>query len=202
MKIKEIRQDFISIFPKIFIKTAIWYGDKQGQDIDIFIIFRNNVAYNSFRYQQFDISYTNETEIKTMLSNFDPLITEPILTGQEIYGQHLAVLKKELLSTRTNNSTVEYLINRAREFYNWSQEHLMTKNHRETAIALTFVISFIHFADYYKHHEQVITLKKLIKNIPNNLLSETITLTKNINQINKSILGKLSQEIKKGLDKH
>ena len=78
----------------------------------------------------------------------------------------------------------------------------MVKNYRQTAITLTFVISFIHFADYYKHHEQVTTLKKLIKNIPNNLLSETITLTKNINQINKSILGKLSQEVEKDLDKH
>ena len=114
MKIKEIRKDLISIFPKIFIKTAILYGDKQGQDIDIFIIFRNRVAYNCLQYQQFDISYTNETEIKKMLSNFDPLITEPILTGQEIYGQYLSILKKELSFTRTNNSTVEYLINRAR----------------------------------------------------------------------------------------
>jgi hypothetical protein len=202
MEIGEIRKNLMSIFSKNFIKTAIWYGNKEGQDIDIFIIFKKKISYNCFQYQGLDISYIGEDEIEKMLSNFDPLITEPILTGQEIYGRYLSVLKKELSSIKANNDAVEYLINRAQEFYDWSQKHLVRDNHKQTIIALSFVISFIHFANYYKHHKQVITFKNLMEDIPNDLLLKTMALIKNTSRIKKDVLVKLSQETKEFIDKH
>jgi len=179
METKEIKEYLVSIFPEKLIKTAIWYGNKKGQDIDVFIILKNNIQYNCFQYKEFDISYINETKIIKMLSNFDPLITEPILTGQEIYGEYLSVLKKKLLSIKADENIVEYLMNRAKEFYNWSEKHLATNENKKAIITLTFVISFINFANYYKHHEHVITFKELNKKFPDNLLSEIMALLKN-----------------------
>jgi len=183
MKIEEIRRSFTSIFPTKFIKTAIWYGNKKGKDVDVFIILKNKISYNNFQHQEFDISYINEIKVIEMLSNFDPLITEPILTGQEIYGEYLPALKKKLLSTRTNNNTVQYLMNRAEEFYNWSQKHFGKNDHKKGFITLTFVISFINFANYYRHHGEVITFKKLVEYSPDDLLFKTMELSKNFRRI-------------------
>ena len=85
---KQILEKIFSLFPAKIVKTVIWYGNRKGKDIDLFIILKDvSIEYGNLRKFPLDIVYMSELFFKKSIKNFDPMATDPILTGNHIYGK-------------------------------------------------------------------------------------------------------------------
>ena len=59
-----------SIFGKNNIVSIIYYGNKQGRDVDIFIILVGNVEYNCLKYNNLDITYIGNYWVDKMIKYY------------------------------------------------------------------------------------------------------------------------------------
>ncbi|MCK5044009.1 hypothetical protein KAR52_03350 [Candidatus Pacearchaeota archaeon] len=99
---------------------GILYGSrKEGKDIDLFFVFKGIPVQKNIVYNQFDLSQIKFNDFQFRLENFDIEYTEPILTGEYLFGD-IEILKKakEFLKTsKPNKENLNYLSKRALETY-------------------------------------------------------------------------------------
>lgn len=176
MEKETILKEIFNLIPPESVKFIIHYGNLSGQDIDIFVVLKNSSGYKHIGSNLFDIACVGENSLGKALKYFDPIITEPILTGQIIYGESIKNLQREMGLLRANRRTVAYLVKCAALCYSWAKQHYLENNPQGAIVTLSFAVSYGYFAEYYNNNQKVITLAKLIEVFPNSLLTEIRSL--------------------------
>ena len=173
-----ILNKIFSIFSVEDIKTIIYYGNKKGKDIDIFVIIPGEISYNCICHNEFDITYVGEYWIDEMIKYFDPLLTEPILTGDLLYGE-ISEISQKLQTIYSSKETERYLKGKATGFLHWAKIYLENDTLLQSCNCIRFSISFYLFANYYKHNTHPVTFSKLTKKYQTTILKKATALTKN-----------------------
>lgn len=163
MKKEEILTLLFSVIPKEQIVFVIWYGNKKGRDVDLFVVLNDDINFGSISAGVLDIGYIGSVWIPMMIKNYDPIITEPLLTGEVIYGE-AGVEKYDLLMQESDSDIQIYLLQCAEIFYEWAVNHAFGNRLREALFTLTFVHSYVLYAFKYCGNNKVVTLKDLLSN--------------------------------------
>jgi hypothetical protein len=160
------------------VKLVFQYGSNSGRDIDLFVILRGKAKYNCIHQTQLDITYVGDHWVDEMLACFDPLITEPIITGRVIFGEGEEHFQKRLSESRPTEKSVEYLRDKAIQFLEWAKNHYQSGNFSESSNCLRFAISFYLFSEYYTRNLKPITFAALIDKNNCNLLQRAEKIAK------------------------
>ncbi len=165
---------------KIFGSNILY--NKQNSDIDIFIIKQQKLDYEHRIIDRLDITSINSNVIAYYISNFDPIVTEPILTGRSIYSNNF---QEPIFSEiESNKSLCKYLINRSKKFYSWTRTNFISYQNMINNLPsyylsfillnLSFVTSYLLYSVHYRTHSNVITFAELLDNYPNTIAMELI----------------------------
>lgn len=159
----------------IFKETAllIQYGNLDStRDIDLCLILPDDLNTNNFTLGKLDLFVLNKSLFLDLVSMLDPIITEPLYTGDLIIGSEsdFSSLKEKLINTKPNDRAIRHLVLRAFEtllsgesFFNFYLNDKNPENLKKTFNNLAFSISYASFARYYSINENIITLDKLIE---------------------------------------
>lgn len=180
---KSVLEKVFALLPKDSIRFIVHYGKTDGRDIDLFVVLKAISGYGCIKLDLLDITLIDDCLLNKMIIHFDPILTEPILTGNRIYGQEIKSLRQRLKLLEANENTVKYFKNRAVNFYYWAKGHYLNKDFNKLIRTLSFVVSYIYFAKYYRDHSSVITLTELLKIFPDTLLPEILLATKGKKEI-------------------
>jgi len=161
-----ILTSIFSIFGENNIETVMHYGNKQGEDIDIFVIVYGDIEYNCMHHNKLDITYVGSYHVNEMIACFDPLLTDPILTGEMIFGDSNKIIHK-LNKCRASKKTIAYLRKKAIQFFQWGEIHFMKGDFNAVCDCIRFSTSFCCFADYYGKKFNVISFLDIIGQYPN-----------------------------------
>jgi hypothetical protein len=178
MKKEEILKLLFSFIPQEQIVFVIWYGNKKGRDVDLFVVLKNNVNCGSIFVGVLDIGYIGSVWIPMMIKNHDPIITDPLLTGEVIYGE-VSLIKYDLLTQESDDDIVIYLLQCAEIFYEWAVNHAFENRLREALFTLTFVHSYILYAFKYFGDSNIVAFKDLLSN------NDGLLITKNTEKAKK-----------------
>lgn len=164
MQVNDMLAYVFGLFPHELVSFIVWYGNKHGRDIDLFVVLNNETVYYNRQQDKFDVNIIGEYYLPKMITGFDPIVTEPLLTGQLIYGNDITGFQKELQDKRADEETTRYLICCAGTVYGWAINHLVCNNLRGVIVNLGFVASYLFYARHYYSGCRVITLTRLLIN--------------------------------------
>ena len=150
-----ILDSIFSIFGKDNVVLIIYYGNKKGKDIDVFVVISGNTKYNCKHSDRLDITYVGNYWINEMINHLDPRLTDPISTGDVIYGDSKQIYQR-LRKTKPSEKTTKYLKDKAVLFFQWSKIHLQNGDLRQACDCIRFSISFYYFAEHYKINDWLI----------------------------------------------
>jgi len=152
---------------------AVHYGNKKGEDIDIFVISPLVTEYTCLKQGCFDIIDVNQEIAEVMVHNLDPLITEPVLTGTALIGEEkMAEYKKIILATEATPVIVKYLLTKAKLFFSWAKTFFEQNNYQNAINNLSFVASYLFFTQYYSQVKSVATYRELLEYFSGSYLTE------------------------------
>lgn len=148
---------------------VILYGRQGGQsDTDLFIVTPDTPPFPYCILGAVDMAMMDIQTTEGLLGLFDPIATEPVLTGEQLLGPEasLEALRARLQAQRTDPEIVRYLRRRGLE------ELLGAVRQAESALGskagcvwtlqnLSFAISYLSFARHYETHAQAATLRQL-----------------------------------------
>lgn len=158
--IEYILKNIFSIFGKENVNLIIFYGNEQGKDIDVFVVIAGESEYNCTQQGRFDITYVGEKWLTEMIEFFDPLLTEPILTGKTIYGNS-SHIKNALSKIRPSRNMINYLKNKAFLYFQWAYAHCCNNDLTYASDCIRFSLGFYYFALYYQCNDEIITYSDL-----------------------------------------
>lgn len=146
---------------------SIIYGSlKPSSDIDVLNILPGNKHYSCIQNGPFDIIEVGFDNFIGELYHFDPLYTEPVLTGKLIWGSHLQhfYLQDMLLSRKPDAEAVRFLEGKGKWLYEGTMQMLKIapkSKYKDIASNLMFAASYASFANIYKRFSQVKTLNEI-----------------------------------------
>jgi len=176
---KQISAKVLSIFPAKMVKLVIWYGNRKGRDIDLFIVLKGVfVDYGVTRKFPLDIVYMSESFFKKSIKNLDPMAIDPILTGKLIYGKNINNLKIKIRKIQPNEKTKKHFLERAKTFLEWTKHYHQGNNFRETLTGIHFTLTYIYFAKYYQDNSKIISFANLLEVYKNTTLEESLFVLK------------------------
>lgn len=171
MKEKMLKQLFRIINKKDVI-SVIYYGNTNGDDIDLCVITNTLPIYEKKEVNKLDITIFNEPYFIYLIQLLDPLTSEPILTGQEIYGSNLKRYIKFLKKTKISKKTIEHLYDFSNQIFKASKKLYYEHKYHHSINNILFCLSYLAYANYYVSEKKVILFKELISNNNNTLLTE------------------------------
>lgn len=157
-----LRETLARITPQDII-SAIRYGNRGGRDDDIFLIVRGGNAYESHQHGALDVTLVGEDWLPSMLTRLDPIVTEPILTGDALFGEPIDRWITQLQATRADENTVDYLLFHARLFLEWAAQCAKEDRLPEALENVSFAAGFSAFGVYYQTHTQAVSLRRLMQ---------------------------------------
>jgi len=159
---KALCQVIFSIIPREKVAELVLYGsNKFGSDIDIFVILHGYDLYSSFSVGEIDFTIVGAAWLPTLIQNLDPIVIEPILTGERIYGREILPAKDEIKRRRGTINAADYLLQCSDICLAWATDHLDKKNFRASACCLVFAISYLLYAKRYALGRRVMIFKNL-----------------------------------------
>jgi nitroreductase len=87
-------------------------------------------------------------------------------------------MEEYLLSRKADQTTIMHLTKAARKTWHWAKICYQENDHRHALVNLTFSLSYLAFARYYKKAPKVITFYKLLEEHSDSLLRKTYRLSK------------------------
>ncbi len=144
------------------IISAYQYGNKNGKDIDIFILCKNDICYDRTEIEKFDFTIVGHRYFDHFLKSFDPIVSEPLLTGRLISGLDLLQSTQRLRSLDASDATVKHHLNMAQQVF-LSAEHYEKLSLEIAFLNLVFSLSYYYFADYYANNKKVILFSYLLE---------------------------------------
>ena len=184
MRIGDIIENISNYLPTDFIQSIILYGNIGGEDIDVFVVVEGRGQYSCIKKRPLDITSVGEAEAEEMVINLDPLITEPILTGVEIFGDIMESGIDMVLAQKADKNTVAYLRRKSHELFEYTKELDSKEEYNQAADNLRFVLSYLEYANHYEQHKKAITFYDLVKPIERPLLRSAQRLLKGQNGLN------------------
>ena len=152
------------LYGQMKIGCIIYYGNFGGRDKDYFIVIRDQLDYEHTIVGECDLIFVGNVHFITMLQNFDPLATEPVLSGKSIYGFPINRIKSKLQKRKPNGRNLAYLLRSANVYFGWAIKYFKHNNCFNALNNLCFVVSYCLFAVYYsKDGRSVIALDELKK---------------------------------------
>ena len=138
------------------IECLIWYGSTKkdhlpDQDFDILAILKSDCNYQRRKESLLDLTFLGKSLAQEMAAHADPLIVDPLLTGQVIYqtnGQKREV-KKWLTQRHSKNEVGSYLKNWSHFFYQQAKKAFTGRQYQEALHFLCLSVSYNRFANYY-----------------------------------------------------
>jgi hypothetical protein len=100
--------------------NVIWYGSrKEHSDIDLLLLVSDDLPWRSAFLGRLDLLCISFHEFRGRISNFDPRFTEPLLTGEIVYGDETELRNLSSgLNTQPNAEVYRYLLKLSIEQYN------------------------------------------------------------------------------------
>lgn len=147
--------------PRIW--AAIRYGRIGGNDVDIFLVLTESHDFESITRSRFDITHFGRPEVGQAWHHFDPLVTEPLLTGHPLFGANLSRYAGALRQRPVGRSSVCYLLSKAQLLSDWTKAHLHQGDKDAAVETLAFSVSFRRFADHYSTNHHVTTFSSLVQ---------------------------------------
>ena len=172
-----------NVISKENLVISILYGSrKDGSDIDIFSVYSEEPLQVSNVFGRFDLLNLGFHEVESLIQNLDPLVTEPIIQGELIIGQHdiYTDMRESLHGVKSNSNSVQWLFNKSIEYYIKShteyivrKRNLVESQFKRITVNLGFSFSYFSFAKYYdKCARNVISLHELLNNPEVDLVKE------------------------------
>ena len=173
---KEIRNLLLKLFGQPYFQskcTAVLYGSqKKGRDIDILLIQEGRTPTPHLLAGQMDFFIVSKSDFKALLKLLDPIVVEPALTGQILFGDtdKWKRLKKRVSNTKPKPACSEHaLLKSLEETLSTNRIWRQYQSERDPILLewtfqnLSFAISYLSFAKYYSQlNSSPCTLSKLI----------------------------------------
>jgi len=204
MEISDILKNLFMVIDRKNVKSVIWYGNRGGRDIDLLVITNKPSQKEYVRdWRNLDARILTRQEMMVGIDVMDPLATEPLITGREIYGDTNEFWKQyrkaEMEWDNFNmNYRLNYLVIRAGIYYDWANEHWLVGAYKECALTLSFAQSHLDYISYFKRFSRTTYLQNLLMINKDPLLEKTIKLAKSTNEHHEAKLQtKLAEYIRK-----
>ncbi len=137
------------------IKFLIWYGNRIGNDIDLMAVLKKETRVRLYEPSKLDILTIGKDEFARRVKLFDPVVTEPLLTGFLLQGDNneFSELRSEtILSLSLSKESTRFLRLKARERLRNARIRLEKgdkDNLFSSLVNLSFACSYHEFAKYY-----------------------------------------------------
>ncbi len=175
---EEARRLILGLYLPGIVQTIIRYGRLNGNDVDLLVVLNDNSRYNNFQIGIFDINTIGNDWLPMMCKYLDPIVVDPILKGNIIYGTSLQYYKKVILEQRVDDDTISYLLECADIFLNFASEHLAQNSKYDSIVAIYFAVSYIYYSLYYKNNQMVATFTKVVSEFRSVFLSQIRDIVK------------------------
>jgi hypothetical protein len=175
---RQIIEQLFGLFDRKMILCVVHYGNRNGRDIDLFVVSASEKFYSRKVIGQLDVTIIAKDQLHHLINCLNPLVTEPLLTGQVIWGDPLLYEKEMLNSITAGPSVVTHLLESSFRIFKEAESSLDEKNVNDALINLSFSISFFYFSVYYKNSHKIITFKQLLTEYPNSILSMSYSALK------------------------
>lgn len=159
---KEIRNLLFKLFGQPYFQskcTAVLYGSqKKNRDIDILLIQKDRTPTPHLLAGQIDFFIVSESNFKTLLKLLDPVVVEPVLTGEILFGDtdKWDRLKKRVSNTKPKHACSEHAgLKSLEETLSTNRIWRQYQSERDPILLewafqnLSFAISYLSFAQYY-----------------------------------------------------
>lgn len=141
---------------------AIHFGNRHGSDADIFVLLSNDSQYGNTNFETLDITHIGVSKIEKLILGLDPILTEPFLTGEVIFGNEFLVedVKKRLI---IRPESCPYLFQFSVILYNWALWFIERNDLRKGLINFSFSCSYALLAYEYSSKKTVTTYNEISK---------------------------------------
>jgi hypothetical protein len=166
--------------------SAVQYGNQdEAQDVDILIIQSDEPKATVFSLGRIDCLCLSTQEYSSLLDLWDPTVTEPILTGTQLYGtpKWLEQQRTLLHTLPFNTNTIQHLQRESARhflatssFLNNPAESIPTSKLLWILINFSFAVSYGSFCTFYcrqQDKKSPVTLNELTR--VDNYLNEILT---------------------------
>lgn len=191
MNNKGILVDLFRVLPRHSVKQVVWYGNLGGRDIDLLVVSWAPCPLRNICWQNLDIALINQKDFTQRVAIGDPLVTEPLLTGRQIYGLPLAPYRQKVCDLVIGKETTMYLREQAELFYCWAKEHWYHSDYGKAANTLRFVFSYMAWCQYYRFHSEVASLAEVVSSFGIPCMQAATKLTKYNSEIDLGGLAEL-----------
>ncbi|MDP2934826.1 MAG: hypothetical protein Q8N59_03620 [bacterium] len=193
------------------IVFLLWYGNRKGKDVDLLLVLKDEVRINCYKMAKWDILEINNKDFKRRLKLFDPVMTEPVMSGVLLFGSYekFVYLKRKILSICPSVKTIEFLLERAskelenaNDFFERYQKKTESQLLLFTLLDLSFACSYFEFARYYRNSFDVgpISFSELLMQGGRLTLKKVVCVFKQAklnHKINEARINSLIQEVQK-----
>ena len=212
MKKKEIIRKINGKVDSKDIKFLIRYGDWLGNDIDLLAVLERETEARLYEPSKLDILTIGKNEFEQRRRLFDPVITDPIITGSLLSGdktEFSELISNTVLSLSLSEKAIQFLKKKAHERLKDATTFLKIytkKGGRDNLLSfldeLSFVCSYFEFARYYKNKHEFwpITFAHLLVEDVHPVLKEVVDFLRVVKlgrRFNKDRLTYLFQESQK-----
>jgi len=181
----ESSSELMKILTNLNVVQIIRYGsnlnsDKDDCDIDLLVVVADTISYERFIIGKYDLVILSSVDFFEFVKKFDPIVTEPLLTGKTVLG-NINKEKKTILEANPTKEICDYLSERANEIYSWTVSSsggvdklrllLQTDFIGNILDNFTFIASYLAFSAYYRKFPKVITIKDLCCFYPKSLVA-------------------------------
>ena len=144
------------------VYSVIHYGNRNESDIDLCIIINAPVQYQKTSIAELDITIFSHDYFDYLISMWNPLVTEPVLNGEVIYGASIDNYRRMILSREPNQKIIEHLHDFAQQISRAAMNLRKEKKYHDSLINIMFTLSFLAYANYYKDSKRPILFKDLL----------------------------------------
>lgn len=161
---KKVLNVVFSIAPKERIQSIVGYNISPGGYRQILALQKTGHDYRSFVADNYFVCLISDTMAWKTMKNFDPLVTEPILVGDILFGQNLREYRRHLFELAADKQTLDYLISMAR-IYLFNAECSLGKYDEENFVksGLYFSVLYAALAKYYFIRPRAASIERLFQ---------------------------------------
>lgn len=186
------------IFNKSKVILVILFGNRNGSDTDIFLLLDDDSIYNNTIIEDIDITHIGIRWTDGLMKNLDPILTEPLLTGEVIFGD-LDVFENLKTKIKHSNRAPIHLYQSAVLFYEWTLNFINHGEYKKALINISFIYSYLMFSKEYATSDKILTYQDISNKHP--ILKETKNLIKKHDSVTKEEIFCLMKKLKSDLTK-
>jgi len=113
---KDIINLFVEIIEPLHPLMLVEYGDRKGRDFDIFVVFEKS-PLTMAEIGPIDYTAIGRSQFEHLLSLFDIVVTEPIVTGSPTFDNNSEFIsyREKLIQQKPTHQVINYLVKRSLE---------------------------------------------------------------------------------------